>query len=257
VDLVLSACVGYPARKVRPFVESLRRWYSGEAACITANLPEDTKALFRRYDIREYEITLVAPPVLILFQRFFSFRNVLASRPEVDRAFLLDIRDVYFQADPFPALPAAPLAVFLEEETIGNCETNSRWIESLYGAARLADMKGHVISCAGTTAGTRAGLLDYLGLMCAEIHKATKRSVYMGCDQGMHNHLLDTALKDARRVPNRTGAVQTLQYQKEFLFDGLGRLLNLDRTICPVLHQIDRHPQFFDAWGINAAEYLQ
>jgi hypothetical protein len=80
--------------------------------------------------------------------------------------------------------------------------------------------------------------------MCREIAEAEPKRL-IGGDQAIHNHLLSGELPEAVLVPNRTGAVQNLHHQKELIFDSQGRLLNIDGRICPVVHQIDRHPRFF------------
>ena len=97
------------------------------------------------------------------------------------------------------------------------------------------------------------------GMGCCAISNGWPRrscSQLRGCcrcpavwDQGVHNHLVYGELCDTVLVPNRTGAVQTLFHQKMFLFDREGRLLNIDGSICPVLHQIDRFPPFLRPVG--------
>ena len=87
--------------------------------------------------------------------------------------------------------------------------------------------------------------------MGREIYPRISGRLPLGADQGIHNHLVHGELSETILIPNRIGAVQTMHYQKTFLFDRLGRLLNDDGSVCPILHQIDRHPQFFSLWGIR------
>ena len=243
-DLILGACAGYAARQIWPFVESLRRWYAGEVIFVSAHLPPDAKKLLREHGITEVEIALDLPSANIQLQRYFGYREILQARPDIARALLVDVRDVIFQDQPFTLLPAAPLVAFLEDEKIGDCGFNTHWIETFYGPGRAAELASRTISCSGTTGGTRAGLLRYLGLMCRDIAAAAPKRL-IGGDQAVHNHLLNGEMPDAVLVPNRTGTVQSLHHQKELIFDSLGRLLNIDRRVCPVVHQIDRYPRFF------------
>ncbi|MEA2737062.1 MAG: hypothetical protein QOH05_369, partial [Acetobacteraceae bacterium] len=162
----------------------------------------------------------------------------------------------FFQENPFSMLPNAPLVAYLEEQILGNCPINRGWLEARYGPQRVAELSPRTISCSGTTGGTRDGLLHYLDLMCREIAVAATRPLPAGWDQGVHNHLVYGELRDTVLVPNRTGAVQTLVHQKMFLFDRQGRLLNVDGSICPVLHQIDRCPLFLGLWGVPHASVL-
>ena len=246
-DMVLGACAGYPAQTIRPFVESLRRWYEGDVVLVSAHLPPDAKHLLRQHRIEEVEIALDHPCSNIQLRRYFTYREILQARPNIARAMLVDVRDVFFQDGPFVLLPDDPLIAFLEDEKIGNCAVNTRWIERIYGPDRAAQLAGCTISCSGTTAGTRAGLLRYLNSMCCEIDAVAPKRL-IGGDQGIHNHLLNGAFPEAVFVPNRTGAVQSLHYQKIFTFDSFGRILNRDRRVCPVVHQLDRYPQFFPLW---------
>ena len=256
MDLILGACAGYPAAQIRHFAESLRRWYSGDVVLVTGYLPADTKALLRQFNIQQVEAEFSLPLSNIQVLRFMAYREILNARPQVDRVFLLDVRDMFFQANPFSMLPNAPLVAYLEEETLGNCGINRGWLEALYGPQRVAELSPRTVSCSGTTAGTRPGMLRYLELMCREIASAATRPLPPGWDQGVHNHLVHGELSDTVLVPNRTGAVQTLVHQKTFLFDRQGRTLNIDGSICPVLHQIDRFPQFLGLWGIPHAAVL-
>jgi hypothetical protein len=243
-DVILGACAGYSARQVRPFVESLRRWYGGEAIFVSAHLPPDAKILLREHRITEAEIALGPPSANIQLRRYFEYREILQAWPDIARALLVDVRDVIFQDHPFALLPAGPLIAFLEDEKIGNCRFNTRWLETIYGPDRATELATRTISCSGTTGGTRAGLLRYLDLMCREIAAAEPKRL-IGGDQAIHNRLLNGELPEAVLVPNRAGAVQSLHHQKELIFDSQGRLLNIDGRICPVVHQIDRHPRFF------------
>jgi hypothetical protein len=247
MDVIFGACAGYPAQKIRPFVVSLRRWYRGEVVLVSAHLPPDAKNLLNAHQINEIEIELDQPCSNIKFQRYFAYREILRARPDISRAMLVDVRDVFFQGDPFLLLSEGSLVAFLEDETIGNCVFNTQWLETIYGHDRTVELASHTISCSGTTGGTRAGLLHYLDLMCREITAAAPKQMLSG-DQGIHNHLLYSELPEAVLVPNRTGAVQTLHHQKEFTFDSSGQLLNIDRRICPVVHQVDRYSQHFPLW---------
>ena len=258
MDLILGACAGYQPHHIRHFAESLRRWYDGLAILVTAQLPPATKALLDRFGIRQIEVPLPGTPDTIPMLRYIAFQPVLAADPTVGRVFIVDVRDVLFQANPFDSLPPAPIVAFQEDEVIGACPINSEWIRLLYGPDRLAAIAGRPISCSGTTAGTRDGLLRYLDLMAKEVQAAGPKLIHAGCDQGMHNHLLYGALSAAAvMVGNRMGTVQTLAHQQQFLFDRAGRMLNADGTVCPVLHQIDRHPQFHGLLGVTPEAFLK
>src|SRR5215469_8377833 len=169
MDVILGACALYPEGKVRPFIESLRRWYDGNVVLVTARLPSDTKSLLKRHAVHEIEIDLSPPYTDIQSHRYQVYFDFLRANIAIDRIFLVDVRDVFFQGNPFNSFPDHDLAVYLEEEIIGNCPHNRKWIDAFYGPERVLQLSHCVISCAGTTAGYRAGVLPYLERMQAEI----------------------------------------------------------------------------------------
>ncbi|MGG5823045.1 hypothetical protein [Falsiroseomonas sp. HW251] len=255
MDLILGACAGYPPHRIAHFAESLRRWYEGEVVFLTAALPPATQAMLSRHRITQLDIDVPPPLSDIQHRRYAAYADILRDRPAVRRVLMLDVRDVWFQADPFPMLPDAPLACFLEDQFIMHCGSNSAWIAARYGQARLAAIGGRPISCSGTVGGTREGVLRYLALMAREVGQSPP-GMPRGVDQGIHNHLLAGEIEDAVLVPNRTGLVQTLHYQQVFAFDRQGRMVNADGRVCPVIHQFDRFPQFFPLLGISHGSFM-
>jgi hypothetical protein len=79
--------------------------------------------------------------------------------------------------------------------------------------------------------------------MAAEFDRMSQSglSPFWGCDQAVHNFLAyDGRFADCSFHKSGEGLVQTLFHQKRFCFDHLGRLLNKDGSICPMVHQYDR-----------------
>jgi hypothetical protein len=205
MDVIFGACAGYPAQKIRPFVVSLRRWYRGEVVLVSAHLPPDAKNLLNAHQINEIEIELDQPCSNIKFQRYFAYREILRARPDISRAMLVDVRDVFFQGDPFLLLSEGSLVAFLEDETIGNCVFNTQWLETIYGHDRTVELASHTISCSGTRGGTRAGLLHYLDLMCREITAAAPKQMLSG-DQGIQSSTLQRIARGGLGAePDRRG----------------------------------------------------
>lgn len=179
--------------------------------------------------------------------RFFYYEDFVAQHP-YGRILLTDVRDVFFQRDPFEQLPAAGLAVGLETEayTIGTEFWNSRWIRNSYGSKALSEIGQHPVSCAGVTFGDHAAISNYLRRMCDEILSASLRAVVMQADQGMHNYLLWTGCFGTyTRLPTFGSAVATLNtIEYETLpTNPKGELLNADGSVVSIVHQYDRCPK--------------
>ena len=174
--------------------------------------------------------------------RYHHYQEYLAGLDaEPDCVLLTDLRDVFFQRDPF-ADPVSGLELFLEDESvrIGSEQFNSRWIRNLYGSAELERLRGATVSCSGTVVGTGAAVRGYLAEMTAEI--ARHRRPLGSHDQGIHNALLQRGRFDsARVVPNGTGRVLTLGKMRSYATAPDGFVLNDDGSVAAILHQWDRH----------------
>jgi hypothetical protein len=176
--------------------------------------------------------------------RYFHYLDYLRNRAmEADMVMLSDVRDVVFQQDPFSEPLHCELEVFLESNhvKVGNNAFNRRWIRTLYGARMANQMGEEVVSCSGTTVGTRCGVLRYLECVCAEIEK--QRRPLGAHDQGIHNYLI----RNNRLAPlsirrNGEGRILTVGEQVEVKLSQSDEVLNHDGRVVPVVHQYDRHP---------------
>jgi hypothetical protein len=177
--------------------------------------------------------------------RYEHYREIVTSAgPNVDQVFLTDVRDVFFQRDPFdPAIDG--LEVYLEDPsvTLVGEPRNRKWIRDLYGRGELRAIGDQVVSCSGTVAGSRDAILGYLDAMAEEIER--HRRPLGSHDQGVHNHLLRRGLlRSANIVANGHGRVLTMGRVAAFDRDDEGRVVNADGTVPAVLHQYDRHTSF-------------
>lgn len=182
----------------------------------------------------------------------FTVRSVLAyefieKRQHLYRNVLLtDVRDVFFQRDPF-ALPIAPgLHCFLEtpRQIIGKCRFNKKMVESALGTEVLQKIGDNVVSCAGTVMGDPVNILSYLRTMIETFGLC--RDIDGGNDQGIHNYLIYTGqLPNAALIPNDAGLIYTAGFvpYDEILFNENNEVIHADGSVVPVVHQYDRHPK--------------
>lgn len=174
---------------------------------------------------------------------------------------LIDVRDTYFQQDPFVNLPSSSssssgiLQLYGENKdsvTIYKSSYNRSWIRSAYGQKVLDDIKDHTVSCSGSTIGEKVALESYLRAMISEFEET--KCKMKGCDQGFHNYLyrmrkLYGAAGISKVVFNEQGEgnVNNLSAMRDKpltewgVFDkDRGVVLNWDRKLSPVVHQFDR-----------------
>jgi len=180
---------------------------------------------------------------------FYYFRYLYPRAKAYDLILTTDVRDVYFQADPFAAGWRPPSGqVFLEHEAVHGSEPgNDRWIDMGFGREGLALLRNRRIICSGLTLGTASGMLAYLAAMTRELGRRTDRLAgFDGVDQGVHNWLFWTGrLPGFSAVENFQGPILTLHgLPASFIqSNAIGQVIDRNGRVIPVLHQYDRHPE--------------
>ncbi len=262
--LVMGLAAHYGPRELAPFVASLRgTGYDGDVVLLTYGCQPDTAAYLRRHRVRMVPFHgLGAMAMSMNSSRMHRYLDVLlesalnAGDPAPNGPVLLtDVRDVVFQANPFPfpqapdAGPPASLVFFMEtHRTIGSCPINADWMQRAYGANVAASLAAQPISCAGTLMGTRAGVTDYLCHMLAHLAAVPPEHRFSGVDQAIHNHILAKRLVPGTvtsangdwvlTVPHGAGSGITLRDRQ---------ILNPDGRVAPVVHQYDRDSALLSA----------
>jgi len=176
--------------------------------------------------------------------RFLTYARFLRGHA-YDRVLLTDVRDVLFQSDPFPQLPADGLAVSMEtrQYTVATERHNASWVKQAYGPEMLSRIGDKPVSCVGVTYGERRAIATYLGLLCAELLRLPAAAARRGgADTAMHNVLLWTGrLGRVELLETLESPVATLNGLSPAL-DSAGRLLNRDGSEPSIVHQYDRVP---------------
>ena len=188
-----------------------------------------------------------------LVYRFFSDAAV---RARYHRVLLIDVRDSFFQGEPFSIIPAATASAFhafkgVEHITIKDCGWNRGWVRDCFGEDVLREIGSLNIICSGVSLGTMAVVLDYLRLMDdvvmgrkqAPISQLTKfpSCERNGVDQGVHNVLVHKQLiRDLTVWSQHDSPVVNLQARRARV---TGRNVhNENNELVPVVHQYDRYP---------------
>jgi hypothetical protein len=180
---------------------------------------------------------------------YFNFRHYLyydflqKHQANYQYVLLTDIRDVYFQEDPFAFKQEEGLYCAVEGKTkaIKDCNYNGPWMEFIYGKEVLNEIGNEIISCAGTTWGTTAAILDYLTKMLTEIAKLpdAKKAI----DQAIHNYMIyKKMLPGVKFLTNDDGVILTLSYEHSYTIGADDKVRASNGEVVNTLHQFDRMP---------------
>ena len=195
---------------------------------------------------------------------------------------LTDVRDTYFQSNPFAEPEKIEGLQVFEEYKI----TTQYWLAEW----PIRECKGESFEkpmlCSGTTIGTRQAIIDYVDIMYKEmtewINQIQCRFNTIGDDQSIHNYVFyANKLPFAKAIPFRTGIVNTVgsiggeifedlraRGEENYHFPGkngndwLGKVdflsfrltnseglfLNEDGSISPIIHQYDRFGPILSTW---------
>jgi hypothetical protein len=132
---------------------------------------------------------------------------------------IADVRDVYFQADPFgPGSPKVEgLQVFEEHKNL----TTEHWLVSWPAqACKNSSIYNKTMLCSGTTIGTRQAMMQYLAAMYEEmkiwISTEECRLWTIADDQSIHNWLFFAGkFSDAVAIHLREGIVNTIGFEAD------------------------------------------
>lgn len=245
-DVVMTCGYDYRAEQMIPFFHSLRLHFRGEIVVFSDIAPEIFDPLVSSYGMRVVrELPQRFGPTI---DRFHWAAEFLAAEHEATSVFFTDLRDVMFQQSPFALKPRSALELFLEPRRIMDCSMNRKWLAGIYGPETIMPFMERAICCVGTTRGTASAMRSYFALMASEFDRLSRMGLrpFWGWDQAVHNFLAYTdRFADCTLNPSGEGLVQTLFYESRFCFDRIGRLLNKDGSVCPVVHQYDRTMELF------------
>ena len=185
--------------------------------------------------------------------RFVQYLDFLRHQSALyDKVMLTDVRDVFFQSDPFARIPDNQLWMFQEEgpHTLGSEGRNRRWVEATFGKKVLRQIAHNHILCAGITIGGFKNILGYLEAMEPEL--LSRSPVYIP-DQAIHNVMAYTGALQSLQpviVKNGDGPVLTVGMMKDaqFNWNDAGQLVNAAAEPYAVIHQFDRHPKLMAAF---------
>jgi hypothetical protein len=282
-EVILGTLRNLDTESIQPFFDSLKRTgYNGDVVMFCNSLSQETLAYlrshgvktipFRYWAIRNHQPMLLFWPLwkriiallpgfkakafvarrvwFLFYLRFLMYYEFLLQQPKYSRVMITDVRDVWFQKNPFEWMRGQQ-GVFcfeeLEGRTIGKCPSNSVMMYEAVGSKKAKLMANLQISCAGVTLGTRNEIIHYLKRFCELAFNAYAPKTSTGSDQGIHNWIIYQESIPSLRLINNSGPVYTMGLCKEnkIVLSANGQVVNSCAVdgIPPVLHQYDRFPK--------------
>lgn len=186
--------------------------------------------------------------------RFFEYKEIIDSHSDASNILLTDVRDVFFQNNPFKNLGKG-LFVGMENPdfTIGTEQYNQKWIIDAYGESFYNIAKNEQVSCSGVTIGDVDSIKVYISKMieefCRQPYQKMSERIY---DQAMHNKLLiANELSNVTYCQPFESIIVTLGLYKidQIAINTEGFIINHNQEIIPIVHQYDRHPELMQLCG--------
>lgn len=247
-NLVLGVAMGYELPVLLPFVRSLRRFSDCRAILVV-----DSATVARQLDEVGVDSVIAVrekgyAPHLNFSRNSLVHRSLMGLEGQVDWVFLLDTRDVVFQADPFTVLPDADIAFFEEKKgcTFGTARGNRSWLISTLGEKWLPLLQDQEVLCGGTILAKREAAVSFCKLkLVVGAMVPDHRHAKAGVDQITTNMIARLGLIPHSTVMPYDQQVATLSRANlDFLIPAADDLfLNRAGRLPAVIHQYDRVPE--------------
>jgi hypothetical protein len=274
-NLIMTAGSAYNYNQIKPFFTSLERTdYSGDVVFFYNHINGFEKRRFDRENRKAIPFNNMPPfltderldqrinirkELLTKTLRYLLYKAYLKENSsKYEHVMIADLRDVFFQDNPFKYPLEDGITTFLEDEseTIRVNGFNSEWIKVGFGKDTLNQIGDNLIACSGVSYGTPDALIVYIEKMVPHIERLAGQNCR---DQGIHNYLVYTnALQKVNLIPDDKSLVSTIAAFKDpskIISDKKGNVLNNKGELCPVVHQYDRNWKLL--WKYNKPYYFQ
>lgn len=253
-DLIMGMMMNYDWKMIEPFFVSLRKsGFGGDVVIFVSNISNTVQEKLQEYGVTTIPFQRFGLEQIISPNdyRYYLYRIYLEGNKQKYRFVLItDVRDVIFQAAPFPwFLPPDKISVAVESrrKAIWDDVCNTRWILLKFGAHIFHELCGYPSICSGTT-------IAPVEIMCSYLDKMLSCTFWQGgyyqlIDQGVHNYLLYTAkVGPAAFTDNSTGIFLTLGLEDldQIVINSEGKITTKDNIVAGIVHQYDRHKYLVD-----------
>jgi len=262
--LVLGMAQDTDPKNLIVFCASLRSVTEADAVIfVNTPIPSQHREIASKYRItlKPFDLSSFAAPQqafhpsTLRWGMMHAYLSDPAVRARYGRVWMADVRDSYFQLDPFAMLPAGQAGFLtfkgVEDKLIRDCGWNGKWIEDCFSRSTYDRVANNQIICSGVSMGDTSSVYEYLGLMSGVISNTGAASQALGSkfpdcerngvDQGVHNVLVHQKM-----IPNmvtydhQSGPVANLQARLSTV-RGM-EVHNKQNEKVAVVHQYDRVP---------------
>ncbi len=249
-DLIIATAIGYEFRHMELFLVSLHQKFNGTLLLLTDTVYKldaySYKIIAGYVNSDYYQTALPCKLNSPHNRRLFYSNKFVSDNPQYNRIMMADIRDVIFQEDPFLTIVNDKVQVAMEDVQIGHNEFNSSWVKALMGEAYLEKVKYESVSCCGTIAGERNGILYYLSYITEMIAEKGKildtGENFLFIDQGSHNIFCIEHPHLIHKHTNTAGKIFTMSYPSQIILSRDGIFINEKGVTYSLVHQYDRYP---------------
>ncbi|HTI81521.1 MAG TPA: hypothetical protein VL614_13820 [Acetobacteraceae bacterium] len=191
-NLILGHCARVQARRLEPFIASLRRTeFRGDVCLFVEDVVADELARLREYGVIVCRAASSSPPAMTArASRYFNFLNYLAARSQdYANVLLVDPVDTIVQSDPFAIRRPADIVFTQIRRRIGSSPEDHDAIVLGYGETMALNVRDCMVSNASVTIASASGMLRYLAAMTTQI-SSRDTVITAAIDRGVHNCLV-------------------------------------------------------------------
>ncbi|KGP91150.1 hypothetical protein N780_17755 [Pontibacillus chungwhensis BH030062] len=247
-NLIMGLISHYSWEDIKPFFLSLEKVnYSGEVVMFFEHINEETQNTLKNLNVNisliPYERIGLEKTFDIIDYRHYLYLNFLrAHGHRYNKVLLTDVRDVFFQLNPFDAgWSDGSITVAKEELKIKDEYWNTKWILTKFGNHIYQQLENETIICAGTTYGPTELILAYLEEMVYHLFQLHYFPQIIN-DQAVHNYLIHSGkVQPVAYSDNEKGPIMTVAFEHNFHINHANQILLKSGAVAAIIHQYDRH----------------
>jgi len=172
---------------------------------------------------------------------YFDFLR--ATRGLYSHVMFTDVKDVFFQRQPFDFEWKSPFCSFYEDPAfvIRDEPHTSGWIREGYGPQETESLLAKRVICSGVTFAEIDAAMEYLYIICQHMIRINARGLV---DQGVYNYILHRQLLKSAFIYDypETPVLHTgLMATEKLQFDEQGLVVNGSGRVVNVIHQYFKH----------------